>query len=245
MRFRHLWIAAAILAFAASAFAQSGPCRDPWINQAYQQLYHRAPQGSGATGECNISLYGGGHWSSFADLENKIRAAKGGAPAAPAVAARSGCNDPWINQAYQQMFRRAPQGSGATGECNISLYGGGHWSSFADLENKIRDAHTVRLHVDGAGALRSANGGLIAAPGFVAKLPNGSLLSPKPNQTVSVLSAGVIAAGGGNVIAAGGGNVIAAGGGNIIAAGGGNMTSQRSLMSVDGGPPVIPVLGVQ
>src|SRR5664280_2955822 len=71
--------------------AQGGSCKDPWINQAYNQLYHRAPSGSANTGECNIALYGGGHWSSYADLTAKIQAAKAPtrAPAPAPVAAVS------------------------------------------------------------------------------------------------------------------------------------------------------------
>jgi|GEM_PF-6310054 len=56
----------------SSAHAQAGPCRDPWINQAFHQMYNRPPAGSGTTGECDITRYGNGHWSSYQDLMSKI-----------------------------------------------------------------------------------------------------------------------------------------------------------------------------
>jgi len=126
-----------LLLLVPQAQAQDGSCRDSWINSAYNQLYHRAPEGSGNSGECNIMLYGGGHWLNFPDLENKIRASK-------ATRAPQGCRDPWITSAYSQLYHRAPQGSGDSGECNPALYGGGHWSSFPDLENKVRASKATR-----------------------------------------------------------------------------------------------------
>jgi hypothetical protein len=246
-----------LLLLVPQAQAQDGSCRDSWINSAYNQLYHRAPEGSGNSGECNIMLYGGGHWLNFPDLENKIRASK-------ATRAPQGCRDPWITSAYSQLYHRAPQGSGDSGECNPALYGGGHWSSFPDLENKIRlskgqfnagSSGSVRLTVDRQGGLRDQNGRLLVAPGqFLISVKNGNgtqMIAPRPGQTIlvppGVIAAGggnVIAAGGGNVIAAGGGNVIAAGGGNVIAAGGGNMTGNRYGVQSVGRKIVIPALSV-
>ena len=193
------------LMLAPTAKAQGGSCHDPWINLAYNQMYHRAPQGSNNTGECNVTLYGQGHWSSFQDLEAKIRQTKS-----------SACRDPWITQAYAQLYRRAPQGAGDSGECNPVLYGGGHWSSFSDLSQKIAAskrppapaAAGETFTVDSQLALRNHLGQVVAPPGgYVIDLGGGRLLAPSAGQ--------VIAAGGGNVIAAGGGNVIAAGGGNF------------------------------
>lgn len=101
--------------------AQGGSCRDPWINSAYNQIYHRAPQGSGTTGECNINLYGGGRWSSYGDLYYKVMGSKF-------------CQDPWIGEAYLLDFHRRPNGN----ECSPVNYGGGRWSSFDDLSAKVR-----------------------------------------------------------------------------------------------------------
>lgn len=102
-------------------WAQGGACRDTWINSAFNQIYHRAPQGYGSTGECNINLYGGGRWSSYPDLYNKVLGSKY-------------CQDPWIGEAYAVAMRRRPVGN----ECSSVNYGGGHWSSFDDLVAKVQ-----------------------------------------------------------------------------------------------------------
>lgn len=54
--------------------ADRSPCRDPWINIAYRRFQRRAPRGSGERGECNIHLYGGGSWNSFAQLVQMVAA---------------------------------------------------------------------------------------------------------------------------------------------------------------------------
>ncbi|HEX8710247.1 MAG TPA: ricin-type beta-trefoil lectin domain protein [Terracidiphilus sp.] len=101
--------------------AQGGACRDPWINSAYNQIFHRAPQGSGTVGECNISLYGGGRWSNYQDLYNKVLGSKY-------------CQDPWIGEAYVLAIHRRPAGN----ECSPVNYGGGRWSGFDDLVAKVQ-----------------------------------------------------------------------------------------------------------
>lgn len=69
--------AAAGLAWtAAPAAAQSGPCRDPWINQAIREVTRaqgreRAPNGRYESGECNIHLYGAS-WSSYNELKGYV-----------------------------------------------------------------------------------------------------------------------------------------------------------------------------
>ena len=67
-------LAAAGLAW--SAPAQSGPCRDPWINQAIREVTRaqgreRAPNGRHESGECNIHLYGAS-WSSYGELKGYV-----------------------------------------------------------------------------------------------------------------------------------------------------------------------------
>ncbi len=204
-RFGILSLAAILLS--AAAVAQGGSCHDPWINQAYNRLYHRAPNGTGVSGECNINLYGHGHWSSFQDLENKIRASK-------ASPANGPCRDPWINQAYNQLYHRAPNGSGVSGECNIYLYGHGHWSSFQDLENKIR-MQTVRFHVGSNGALLNWRNQVLVPPGQFSLSLNGRLIQPRAGQVIAVGSGALVSPGNSNIIAVGSGSIIAVGSGSF------------------------------
>lgn len=56
------------------AMSTKAQCRDVWVGQAVNEIIGRAARGSGDTGECNYKLYGGGKWSSYEDLKNKVRA---------------------------------------------------------------------------------------------------------------------------------------------------------------------------
>jgi hypothetical protein len=139
------------------------------------------------------------------------------------------CKDPWINQAYNQLYHRAPSGSANTGECNIALYGGGHWSSYADLTAKIQASKaparapagvaSSAFHLDRNFNIVNPSGAIIARAGtFNLVGGNGVALNPS------------------SIVAAGGGNIVAAGGGNIVAAGGGNL---RTLQSVGSRPTYV------
>jgi len=66
-----LLVLALACGFTAVASAQ---CRDPWVSQAVSQVMARAARGQGDTGECYIGNYGGGQWSSYGDLVNKVQA---------------------------------------------------------------------------------------------------------------------------------------------------------------------------
>lgn len=50
-------------------------CRDPWVSQAYYEVWGNCTGATGDNGNCNYRLYGGGQWSSYGDLVNKVRAA--------------------------------------------------------------------------------------------------------------------------------------------------------------------------
>lgn len=198
------------------AKAQGGSCHDPWINQGYNAQFHRAPNGSGTAGECNINLYGAGSWTNQQDLFTRIVHSKD-------------CADPWIGQIYWYLYNRRPNPN----ECTVSHYGGGQWSSYMDLANKIQSYQTAsrlpanQMLVDSAGNLINNQGSIVATSGsYVIGAGAGNIIAPHAGN--------VIAAGAGNVIAAGAGNVIAAGGGNVIAAGAGNMAGQRTIQSVGG-----------
>lgn len=52
-------------------------------------------------------------------------------------AGRAQCNDTWVTNAVTEIVGRAPIGRGNIGECNIKLYGGGSWSNYDDLKNKV------------------------------------------------------------------------------------------------------------
>lgn len=52
------------------------------------------------------------------------------------------CNDKWISDAYYQIWGSCPAQGGTSGVCNYLLYGGGSWSSWNDLCNKVRLAYT-------------------------------------------------------------------------------------------------------
>ena len=60
------------------ASGNPGPCGDPWVSQAVRLVAKRAANGSGSQGECNPDHYARrtarGHWSSYNDLVNKVRA---------------------------------------------------------------------------------------------------------------------------------------------------------------------------
>ena len=75
MKFMH-GAAIAVVAFGMLGAGQvmAGTCRDPWVTQAVRQVTGHTPNGSYESGDCNIHNYGGGHWSSYPDLLNKVRA---------------------------------------------------------------------------------------------------------------------------------------------------------------------------
>ncbi len=195
-----------LLTVLGTAHALAGQCRDPWVTRAIEQVTGHQPSGTYEAGDCNIHNYGGGHWSSYADLVTKVRAHFGATRTAAGV-----CHDPWVTNAVRQVMGRAPAGSGNSGECNIYRYGAGHWSSYNDLVHKVMVAFG-RVPASRPPAFNRSGGPVRILPGT-----NGGH---------------VIAAGGGNVIAAGGGNVIAAGGGNVIAAGGGMSLPRAGEMSL-------------
>ena len=61
---------ALLLAGTVSAAAQ---CRDPWINQVYQQLAGRKPVGTGDACECNKNLYNNGSWGNYNELSGYVK----------------------------------------------------------------------------------------------------------------------------------------------------------------------------
>jgi F0F1-type ATP synthase membrane subunit c/vacuolar-type H+-ATPase subunit K len=187
-----------MMACATVSHAQAGPCSSASINQAFTAVLHRAPRGSGNTGECNPNNYGAGSWNGQADLMKRVGAA-------------SYCTDPWIGQEYLYLLGRYPSNA----ECNGALYGGGHWSSYMDLGAKVQ-AYQQALHtpaqplqiqtrltqqrytVDAQGNLRNSSNQIVAYAGHY------------------YINAGIVASGAGNIVASGAGNIVASGAGNVV-----------------------------
>ena len=132
--------------------------------------------------------------------------------AVSSTASAGQCRDPWVTQAITQITGHAPRGAGESLDCNYKLYGGGSWSSYPDLVNKVRASY--RDPMPSAGIAPGANGATIAG-GARAGIAGGA----------TVNGSGLVAAGGGNLVAAGGGNLVAAGGGNAVSAGGANLVA--------------------
>ena len=184
-------VAAACFAVSGSLHAQVKACSNQQINQAFT-AETMVPRGSGNTGDCNPNDYypGGPTWN-LADLEVRV------------VHARA-CADPWIGQVYWDLYKRNP----TSAECVTTLYGGGSWSSYADLKGKVQiyqDAASLpkvqfrlpQYHVDNLGNLLNANNAIVAQAGHY------------------LINTAIVAQGAGNIILSGGGTIILSGGGTI------------------------------
>jgi hypothetical protein len=99
---------------------------DPWIQQAYKQLYQRAATAE----ECNIKNYNNGSWNNYNELVEYIKTYN----ARKKSPANSGC-DPWIQQAYRQLYNR----EATAAECNIRNYNNGSWGNYDELLKYIKD----------------------------------------------------------------------------------------------------------
>jgi len=120
--------------FSGTAAAAGASCKDPWVTAALNSLGKGSAADTANNGLCNINRYRAASWSSQADLYALVQQS-------------FRCNDPWIGEVYAEVMGisyrliggtdSVPPGNGATGECNPSNYGGGSWSSFADLRVKV------------------------------------------------------------------------------------------------------------
>lgn len=117
-------VAAGVTLFAApAAHAQ---CKDPWVTEALKTIHRERGMsdtinGSGTTGECDTNRYGGGRWTSKADLTDHVRLS-------------FACDDPWVAQAVYDVNRKVT-GSGKIGDCNTRTYGS--WSSYDSLKQLV------------------------------------------------------------------------------------------------------------
>jgi hypothetical protein len=146
------------------------------------------------------------------------------------LTAKAQKGDPWIFQAYKEMYKRQPQ----AWELNINLYNQGHWNNYNELKQYIQQyqsslasmsitTRTVAVKNNQSVVLFDQNGKSIAV----------NLITNDGGSIVATGGGNVVAAGGGNVIAAGGGNVIAAGGANLRDLPGASLGGNRQLMSGD------------
>ena len=216
----------------------TGTCKDPWVTSAVRavkgQIYgNPLPDGYGTYGECNPALYGNGQWSSYPDLMNKVQAhfRAQAAPAQPQPAQaqpqQGVCNDAWVTQAVRQVTGRAPSGYGNYGDCYIGNYGGGQWSSYQDLVNKV-SAH-FRPPAPAPAPVLSAPSGY--------RTPPPATVAPQ-SRFVGQNGYPIVASGAGNfqgnqIVASGAGNyrgnqIVASGAGNFYQRGGDDMKLAES-----------------
>lgn len=208
MSFLYLALLGSVLTF-TQAKAQC----DPWIVDAYKYLHGRTP----SSAECNIKNYNNGSWGSYAQLlslvynYSKPLGMQG---------------DPWIIQAYWEMYQKLPQ----PWELNVKNYNSGSWNSYDDLKKYIKEYKT---NMSSAG-ITIVSGQNTKGNVLVGHLQNGNLVAL---SEVSKNKGEVIASGGGNVVAGGGGNLIGQAGGNLIGGAGANVInpSGNNVIATGGG----------
>jgi hypothetical protein len=131
-RSRLLFAALAFIFLLLSAPEGHAQCRDAWVSQAVKEVMDRPAVGSADLQECNYRNYNGGSWKSYPELKQYVANAFAGV-----------CRDAWVTQAVTEVRGRRPQGYGDTGECNYRNYGGGSWSGYPDLKQKVQLAFGI------------------------------------------------------------------------------------------------------
>ena len=169
---------AAALALATPAEAQG--CTDAWVTQTIREVYQRAPNGSGNSGECNVNRYGGGKWNSYDQLKRY-------------VSYQYLCQDPWIAQAVYDAHGRTPRGSGTTGECNPYLYGNS-WSGYPALKTLVQGSITTLA----AQSITFSNAGSLMSNGVV--LDFAKLVAPDGKRLIGNDGASLIGNDGASLI---------------------------------------------
>lgn len=114
------------------------------------------------------------------------------------------CSDPWVSLAVSVVKTTSAgpgraAGSGAAGECDPALYGGGRWSSYSELIQHVRATRQQ---------LASQNVQFAQVDG------RGLLVMINPSTGINV--ANLVGAGAGNIVGAGAGNIVGAGAGNVV-----------------------------
>lgn len=169
---------AAALALATPLEAQG--CTDAWVTQTIREVYQRAPNGSGNSGECDVNRYGGGKWNSYDQLKRYVNY-------------QYMCQDPWIAQAVYDAHGRMPRGSGTSGECNPYLYGA-NWSGYPDLKNRVQGS----INTLQAQSITFSNSGSLVSGGVA--LTAARLIGPDGGTLIGLDGAGVISRDGAGLI---------------------------------------------
>lgn len=190
--------------------AQQG---DPWIHQAYKELYNRQP----TSAELNIQNYNRGSWSNYTELKNHVAkyqtSLKG-----PALN-----GDPWIFQVYNEVYNRNPNPL----ELNIKNYNGGTWSNYADLKKYVQEFQSSLMQ-----------GGITVSTAYVNNVAIVGIMRNGQQVAVAALSltAGQIVANDGATIVNGGaGNLVSGGAGNLIGQDGAGITVNPSMGGISFG----------
>lgn len=131
------------------------------------------------------------------------------------------CSDPWINYAYAVEFYRSPVGEGTSGECNVTLYRDGKWSSYKELRDDI-----VKIHGDYTGKLKVISNGT-----------NYDLVFKDFDQTLKV---GIVGSNAGALISKDGGSIVAVGGRNFSLTGNQNNIIPARVINGNGSTFVNP-----
>lgn len=197
------------------SFSKAQNC-DPWITQAYKQLYQRTPTAD----ECNIKNYNNGSWNNYNELVGYIKTYNSKKPASmPSLT-----GDAWIFQVYKELYNRQPN----AWELNIKNYNNGSWKNYDELKKYIGEFQN---------SLSKQNLQIKTGPWNNNNVLVGFFINGK-QVAVNVVAAGggnVVSAGGANVVSAGGANVVSAGGANVVAAGGGNIIVNTGMAGVNFG----------
>jgi hypothetical protein len=166
MRGRNILVAfgaASILGLYATP-AEAGKCRDAWITSAIWQVAGREPNGDYESGECTYTQYGGGRWSSYAELKGYVEAKLKPKPAPPAFGgslrsfstdnptfANSQASSIRINKGFVQMWAQDDRGR------YLFKYDNKWWLYGGLVGN---DGASI-IGNDSAGILSNANAGII------------------------------------------------------------------------------------
>ncbi len=167
---------------------------DPWIHQAYKELYNRQPTAT----ELNIKNYNQGTWSNYAQLKTFVQVYQSSLNTAPLK------GDPWIFQIYKELYNRSPNAL----ELNIKNYNGGTWTNYADLKKYVQEFQSSLSH---SGMTISSV--LVNNVAIVALKHNGQQVAV---AALSLTAGQILANDGASIVAGGAGNIISGGAGNLI-----------------------------
>lgn len=152
------------------------------------------------------------------------------------------CSDPWVSKAVSQAnasVRLAHSSNGSDGECDVSQYNNGSWSSYDQLRkavDKRRDElSSMGVYYDSY-KISNLGKALLFLENGTSKIIAASLVGNDGASLIGNDSAGIktiinrlVAAGGGNLVAAGGGNLVnlLKANGAVVPTNAGNLSSSQ------------------